>query len=669
MHVHIFILAALGGVLQHEVLATLHCSSNSISNAVQSWNGYDITKSDVWGTSSDDGIRGQIFEARCDNGYYDFVTVQKYSGCEATFQTKVVTSLKDYLDERSGSDEWGTSFSREASAEATIYGVTVGMDSSVSFATRQATEYEESYHFFETTQGEISLSDIRCSRLKSLIYIDSMRPKFKRPFINHLTKVDELLGGKTSGFTSEQQNEMAKFIDTFGTHFAESTDLGARLMIEERFGQRSTTETAYNMRATCNSYEFNGCFGASVGYADVASVSSKNCAGYDEETCRTETNNELVGTTSSERNVTVRAVGTTQIDYTDMLNTLNDDNAMPIGRDLVLISELFTESNLAESVEYQFSRSLNAEGLKNLFLNVVMNYCTMVYCRERDSSCPSQCIHQWKGCGLTSDCQPEEECENNDSEKGYECKARSNSCKCDLVGSVNNTAYTCEDHTKDKCGSGKICYESSFDKTDVNSACRTPPTNCAKMYMHSHEGASDFALTVENGDIVNNVKDKGSMWNDAISRVDVEPGCFFAGYKHDKFGEHMFTQGNVEGQSVSKWSVDNSHSHNDEMTSYSCHCSKVCAILYRKELDDDDGGDQLPIPEGWVTKVKDTYKKWNDAAKSIYVAPNCKLQGFNNDGFREDLGFSELTGKHNLENSQRGKLTSWKCSCKEAEDN
>jgi len=660
MHVHIAILAAL--VLQHEVWATLHCSRNSITNAVQSWNGFDITKADIWNNDiTRTGSKGQIFDARCDNGFYDFATVQRAMACQASFQTKVVTTLKDYLDERSGSDEWGTSFSREQSAEATIKGITIGMDTSLSFKTRKSTEFEESKHFFETTRGEIALSDIRCGLLEAQIYTHSMRPKFMRPFIQHLAIVDSLLGGRTSGFTTEQENEMAKFVDTFGTHFAEKTQLGARLMIEERFNQRSTTTTAYNMRGECNSKEFNGCFGGKLGIANVGTIASKTCAGYDEERCRRETNNELVGTTGEGRNVTHRAVGTTQIEYTDMLNSLNTQNAMPIGRDLLLISDLFTERNLAQSEEYQFPRSLNAEGLKNLFLEVTNNYCTKVYCRERDSSCPSQCIHQWKGCGLNSDCQPEENCVNENSEAGYRCVPRPPPrCQCSLVGSVNNTAYTCDDQTNDKCNGNKICYKSSFLKSDINNACRTPSTKCATMYLHTSGG---YGTDVSNGAIVNKVNDVKSGYNDEVSRVEVEKGCFFAGYKHDKFGDHMFTEDNVAGQRVSTWSVGHGHSHNDEMTSYSCHCSKVCAVLYKKVMSDDNGGDELPIPEGWVTKVQNTYKKWNDAVKAIDVKPGCKLIGYKDDGFRKEM-FTMFGGRDNtMISDHRGEMTAWKCSC------
>lgn len=120
----------------------LECAANSIAQASvsQAWNGYDVWTSNIWAGNGDSGKKDLIFKVEClapntetgehhkyDDGYYDFSTVQLDLSCSSTFVTKSVSSLKEYVEERGGSDEWGSSFSADVEADATIKGLNVGM--------------------------------------------------------------------------------------------------------------------------------------------------------------------------------------------------------------------------------------------------------------------------------------------------------------------------------------------------------------------------------------------------------------------------------------------------------------------------------------------------------------------------------------------------------------
>lgn len=120
----------------------LECAANSIDQASvsQAWNGYDVWASDIWAPDGDAGRKSIIFNTEClapntetgnnhkyDDGYYDFVTVQYDLSCSSSFVTKSISSLQEYVEERGGSDEWGTDFSTDTSASATIKGLNIGM--------------------------------------------------------------------------------------------------------------------------------------------------------------------------------------------------------------------------------------------------------------------------------------------------------------------------------------------------------------------------------------------------------------------------------------------------------------------------------------------------------------------------------------------------------------
>ena len=98
---------------------------------------------------------------------------------------------------------------------------------------------------------------------------------------------------------------------------------------------------------------------------------------------------------------------------------------------------------------------------------------------------------------------------------------------------------------------------------------------------------------------------------------------------------------------------------NDEMSGWTCYCSKICAVLY---WDKNYKGDQLPIPEGSHSNIKNTaYNKWNDKISSIKVRSGCRLKAYENDSWEKYMW--EETGSWNGSGYGNDKITGWKCSC------
>ena len=95
----------------------------------------------------------------------------------------------------------------------------------------------------------------------------------------------------------------------------------------------------------------------------------------------------------------------------------------------------------------------------------------------------------------------------------------------------------------------------------------------------------------------------------------------------------------------------------NKMSSYTCQCSKVCAKLYEHPNFE---GDELPIPESIVPKVKDFYAGWNDRVSSVKVTSGCRFVAYDNHEFEKQLhDTTEDIAKLDPDN----KITSFHCTC------
>ena len=120
----------------------------------------------------------------------------------------------------------------------------------------------------------------------------------------------------------------------------------------------------------------------------------------------------------------------------------------------------------------------------------------------------------------------------------------------------------------------------------------------------------------------------------------------------------MGTKDALSGQQT--WRFSYNDGNNDEMTGWTCHCSKICAVFY---WDKNYQGDQLPIPEGDVRNMKDTqYNKWNDKISSIKVKSGCRLNAYKDDGYKKTL-FENYTGSWGGDGGASDEITSWTCHC------
>ena len=66
--------------------------------------GYDIGLSNPFAQSGDPAIKGRIFDVYCNSengkdGHYNFVRLEEDRNCDSRFQSNVVTSSKEYVEE------------------------------------------------------------------------------------------------------------------------------------------------------------------------------------------------------------------------------------------------------------------------------------------------------------------------------------------------------------------------------------------------------------------------------------------------------------------------------------------------------------------------------------------------------------------------------------------
>jgi len=195
---------------------------------------------------------------------------------------------------------------------------------------------------------------------------------------------------------------------------------------------------------------------------------------------------------------------------------------------------------------------------------------------------------------------------------------------------------------------------------------------CATL-THKNGNYLDAMTGVENnlGNIWSSIGSWTKSWNDAVTKVSVRPGCFFAGYDNNNLRKNLMEVDNIESDENKEWEAN---AKEVRMTSYTCFCGNLCARLYEHP---DFEGDYLPIGEGDVSDVRTKFtKKWNDKVSSIKVESNCVFKPYRDPDYepRTDKGFRlkgenkriDALGKYKKKQRTvdfEDKITGWKCHC------
>lgn len=83
---------------------------------------------------------------------------------------------------------------------------------------------------------------------------------------------------------AEKDKAFKRFVNQFGTHFVEETQLGAKIYYERRFTRRSTSVGAANTRKDCVGKAAEGCTGGDFSIFFI-SVNAEKCPSKETEHC------------------------------------------------------------------------------------------------------------------------------------------------------------------------------------------------------------------------------------------------------------------------------------------------------------------------------------------------------------------------------------------------
>ena len=83
---------------------------------------------------------------------------------------------------------------------------------------------------------------------------------------------------------SEKDQAFKRFVNQFGTHFVEETQLGAKIYYERRFTKRSTSVTTGNTRKDCVGKAAEGCTGGNFEIFFI-SANAETCPSKETQQC------------------------------------------------------------------------------------------------------------------------------------------------------------------------------------------------------------------------------------------------------------------------------------------------------------------------------------------------------------------------------------------------
>ena len=342
-------------------------------NVYGAMTGYDFVMGNPLDMIVDPGIKARIFLHDCEFGYWSFVSdVRSDLNCDSDFSMKSISSMEEYESERTSSN--AMSIGASVSASGSGFGISASASAEFSRATNSDEQAAETV--LSTYNGEILLAKATC--LTHTVSISNfVRPVFTEGFIYQLTKMDA--AAKTNDIT-QKRKEVAAFVREFGTHFMKTTNLGAQLIYERRFSEKSKSSTEKNNRSGCVKDEAKaslsgGGYGVEVGASFEANKDKCNAV------------NEGSAFAAGEGFEGVKTIsrGSRPTD----LNSWIDAAFTPVAikRTLEKITELFKDEWMTENENYGFYKALSGSSIKAMFIEIIPSYCQLMMEGILDENC------------------------------------------------------------------------------------------------------------------------------------------------------------------------------------------------------------------------------------------------------------------------------------------
>jgi len=351
--------------------------------------------------SADPGTRSKIFEAfDQEMNVKDFIDINFDKNCAADNHESIYQSMHEYNLKKIGSfanlPEVSQSFSTSKS-RILIEELKVNVEAATE-------EHQSSFNneslIFRSHAGEIYLNELRC-QLYTVLINDFVQPNFTTNFENGIKSLYEAYLDPES---DDGKKNVTRFLKEFGTHYMQTTFLGASLSIESRWSSKAKRSSERQARQHCLSAAFSESVSSAVGILGIFDGSSASAFKNQSKACKSNTFDTGYSSSNDIRETNIVSRGASfNTDPIKWAQTAKDD-PVPIDYKLRSISYLLKQG----WVDYLQVRSNNINGLElGEFLDTVTSeYCKNVLGRE----CPPI-----NGCGVNMVCE-------SDPGKGFTLK-------------------------------------------------------------------------------------------------------------------------------------------------------------------------------------------------------------------------------------------------------
>jgi len=255
MRYFVLLIALLIGTIKSSNSATeVQNNANNLNSALYGYN--PLYGNLLKAGSADPGTRSKIFEAfDSEMNVMNFIDINFDKNCAADNHESIYQTMHEYNLKKIGSyanlpqvsESFSTSDPRILIEELKInvQAASEGHESS----------FEKESLIFRNNAGEIYLNELRC-QVYTVSINDFVEPQFTTNFENGIKMLYEAYQGKDSD-TAESNEKVTRFLQEFGTHYMQTTFLGASLSIESRWSSKAKKSSERQARQHCLSAAFS----------------------------------------------------------------------------------------------------------------------------------------------------------------------------------------------------------------------------------------------------------------------------------------------------------------------------------------------------------------------------------------------------------------------------
>ena len=396
-----------------------------LSNMALCMYGYDPFEMDRFTKGkTDTGVKKRIFEPTkftkerglIPNDFFDYVNDIH---CDAHETTTVVDNIRDFMSATSGSNTLFESGSSKISRKVSIIPFFIDYQESKSsfYSTHVKSDYEKQKEYFENHNGDVFINKAKCLVLRVSIN-KYAKAEFTESFKGALRQL-QIAAKNPHDVRSKEERK--RFIQEYGTHFLDKCFMGASLTTVTRMSKKSKSKANQDRRIKCVSTAYKEELLSNSGWL-----------------FESEKNFETRSNQCDESQSEVLSIGPLPSTDQDLWIKETKLNPSPVDFRLASMTDLFSTNNLEDiplDPDDEEGEKLDADLLTAFHEGKIEQYCDLML------GAPCQ---PTKGCHVWNDCDVEERCVDDDSEKGFACKRKEREIHLDIPVSWREDNEICD---------------------------------------------------------------------------------------------------------------------------------------------------------------------------------------------------------------------------------